>query len=139
MHGPGVEVELRDGVPGPDTGGQSGYLVKFQDVQDVVNLLLAQSAEGIAVGGRRITPLSAFSGSAGQVVIDQGPPLSSPIRVVAIGDRNRMQAALDDPSTLPDVRARQVQFQLHLIFQGSPDVSLPDYDSSFQIGHVSPA
>jgi uncharacterized protein YlxW (UPF0749 family) len=59
--------------------------------------------------------------------------------VVAIGDRNRMQAALDDPSALPDVRARQVQFQLHLIFQGSPDVSLPAYDSSFQIGHVSPA
>jgi uncharacterized protein YlxW (UPF0749 family) len=137
MHGPGVEVELRNGIAGPDTSGQTGYLVNFQDVQDVVNLLFAQGAEGIAVSGRRITPLSAFSGSAGQVVIDQGPPLASPIKVAAIGDRNRMQAALDDEAALPDIRARQVQFQLHLIFRGSPDVSLPAYDSSLQIGHVS--
>ncbi len=139
MHGPGVEVDLRNGIPGPDTGAQAGYLVNFQDVQDVVNLLFAQGAEGIAVNDRRITPLTAFSGSAGEVVIDQGPPQSSPIKIVAVGDRNRMLAALDDPAALPGVRARQVQFQLHLTFQGSPDVSLPPYDSSLQITHVSPA
>src|SRR5438132_7898824 len=138
MHGPGIEVSLRNGVPGPDSGNQTGYLVNFEDVQDVVNLLFAQGAEGMAVNGRRITPLSAFSGSAGEVVIDQGPPLTSPIKVVAVGDRNRMQAALDDPSALPGVRARQVQFQVHLTFEGSPDVSLPAYDSSLQIPHVSP-
>lgn len=138
MHGPGVAVSLRNGVAGPDAGSQTGYLVNFEDVQDVVNLLFAQGGEGIAVNGRRITPLSAFSGSAGEVVIDQGPPLSSPITVVAVGDRNRMQAALDDPSALPGVRARQVQFQIHLTFEGSPDLSLPAYDSSLQITHVSP-
>ncbi len=139
MHGPGVEVELRNGVPGPDTGGLAGgYLVNFQDVQDVVNLLFAQGAEAIAVNGRRITPLTAFSGSAGQVVIDQGPPLSSPIKIAAVGDRNRMVAALGDSTALPDIRAREVQYQLHLSFQGSPDLSLPAYDSSLQIPHVNP-
>lgn len=139
MHGPGVEVDLRNGVPGPDTSGQSSYLVNFEDVQDVVNLLFAEGAEGIAVNDRRITPLTAFSGSEGQVVIDQGPPLSSPIKVVAVGDRNRMEAALDDPSALPNIRARQVEFQLHLTFNGNPDVTLPANDSSLQISHVSPA
>lgn len=138
MHGPGVEVSLSNGIPGPDTGGQSGYLVNYQDVQDVVNLLFAQGAEGVAVNGRRLTPLSAYSGSEGQVIIDQGPPLSSPIKVVAVGDRNRMQAALDDSSALPDIRARQVQFQLHLTFDGAPDLALPAYDSSLLIPHVSP-
>src|SRR5438270_11241987 len=139
MHGPGIEVTLRNGVPGPDTAtGKSGYLVKFQDVQDVVNLLFAQGAEGIAVNGRRITPLTAFSGSEGQIVIDQGTPFASPVRVAAIGDRNRMQEALGDQSALPDVRARQIQFQLHLTFEGSPNISLPAYDSSLQIPHVSP-
>ena len=139
MHGPGVEVDLSNGIPGPDTGGQTGYLVNFQDVQDVVNLLFAQGAEGIAVNGRRITPLSAYSGSEGQVIIDQGPPLSSPLKVVAVGDRNRMQAALDSPSALPDIRARQVQFQVHLTFDGAPDLPLPAYDSSLLISHVKPA
>jgi uncharacterized protein YlxW (UPF0749 family) len=136
MHGPGIEVRLANGVPGPDSGGLTGYLVNFQDVQDVVNLLFAQGAEGISVNGRRITPLTAYSGSAGQVIIDQGPPLSSPIKVTAVGDRNRMAAALDNASALPDIRARQVQFQLHLTFVGSPDLPLPAYDSSLRIPHV---
>lgn len=139
MHGPGVEVDLRNGTPGPDTGGQPGYLVNFQDVQDVVNLLYSQGAEAIAVNGRRITPLSAFSGAGGEVVIDQGPPVTSPVRVLAVGDRNRMEAALDDPSALAGIRAREVQYDLHLTFQGSADLSLPAYDSSLQATHVSPA
>jgi len=136
MHGPGVEARLSNGTPAPDTAGQTRYLVNYQDVQDLVNLLFAQGAEGVAVNGRRITPLTSFSGSAGQVVIDQGPPLSSPLRVIAVGDRNRMEAALSDPSSLPDIRARMVQFQLRLTFTGSPDLPLPPYDSSLQIPHV---
>jgi uncharacterized protein YlxW (UPF0749 family) len=137
IHGPGVEVALGNGAPAPDQGGHTGYLINYQDVQDVVNLLFANGAEGVSVGGRRITPLSAFSGSAGQVVIDQGPPLTAPIKVLAIGDRNRMVAALDDPSSLPDLRDRQVRFQIGLTVIGSPDVKLPAYDSSLQIPHVS--
>jgi uncharacterized protein YlxW (UPF0749 family) len=138
MHGPGAEVDLRNG-DGSSAATGTAYLVNFEDVQDVVNLLFAQGAEGVAVNGRRITPLTAFSGSAGEVVIDQGPPLESPFKVVAVGDRNRMLAALDDPSALSSIRAREVEFNLHLTFFGSPDVSLPAYDSSLQIPHVAPA
>jgi uncharacterized protein YlxW (UPF0749 family) len=138
LHGPGVEVNLGSGVPGPDQGGGTGYLVNFQDVQDVVNLLFAQGAEGVAVNGRRITPLTAFSGSEGEVVVDQGPPLSSPITIAAVGDRNRMESVLGDSSSLPDIRAREVQFQVRITFNGKPDLTLPAYDSSLQIPHVSP-
>ena len=137
MHGPGVEVTLRNGVPAPDAGSGSGYLVNFQDVQDVVNLLFAQGAEAVAVGGIRITPLSAFSGSGGEIVIDQGPPLASPVKIDAIGDRNRMQAALGDQSAIPGVRARQVQYQLHLTFEGLPDISVPASDSILEVPHVT--
>jgi len=139
MHGPGVEVVLRNGVAGSGPGGGRGLLVNFEDLQDVVNLLFTQGAEGIAVNGRRLTPLSAFSGTEGQVVIDQGPPLASPITVAAVGDRNRMSDALGNQSSLPDIRAREVQFQLRLTFTGSPDVALPAYDSSLQIPDVRPA
>jgi uncharacterized protein YlxW (UPF0749 family) len=136
LHGPGVEVSLANGVPGLDSGTDPGYLVNFKDVQDLVNLLFARGAEGIAVNGRRVTPLSAFSGSEGQVIVDQGPPVTSPIRVLAVGDRNRMEAALSDPSGLPDIRAREVQFQLHVSFSGGPDLALPAYDSSLDTRHV---
>lgn len=138
LHGPGVEVDLADGVPGPDSGGEAGYLVNFKDVQDLVNLLFAQGAEGIAVNGHRITPLSYFSGSGGEVIVDQGPPLTAPIKVQAVGNRTRMEAALDNPSVLPDIRAREVQFQLQVSFSGSPNISLPAYDSSLDTRHVSP-
>lgn len=136
LHGPGIEVDLANGIPGPDQGGRTGYLVNSQDVQDITHLLFAQGAEGVSVNGRRITPLSAFSGSAGQVIIDQGPPISSPLKLLVVGDRNRMEAALNDPSAVPDIRAREVQFQLGLTFAGRPDLMLPAYDSSLEVPHV---
>ncbi len=137
VHGPGVEIDLGNGTPAPDQAGGIGYLINYQDVQDVVNLVFARGAEGVSVSGRRITPLSAFSGSAGQVVIDQGPPLTAPIKVLVIGDRNRLLAALDDPASLLDLRTRQVRFQIALTVAGIPDLKLPAYDSSLQIPHVS--
>src|SRR5260370_6810104 len=124
MHGPGVAVKLRNGVAGTDAGTQAGYLVNFEDVQDVVNLLFAQGAEGIAVNGRRITPLSAFSGSAGEGVIHQRPPLSSPITVVAGGDRNPMPAALGHPPAIPRIPPPPGHVQIPLPFHGGPDPSL---------------
>lgn len=136
LRGPGVEVDLANGMPGLDASGPAGYLVNSKDVQDLVNLLFAKGAEGIAVNGRRITPLSAFSGSGSQVIIDQGPPVTAPIKVLAVGDRNRMEAALTDPSVLPDIRAREVQFQLQISFSGRPDLALPAYDSSLDTRHV---
>lgn len=139
MHGPGVEIDLSNGSPSSDPTGQARFLVTYEDVQDLVNLLFAAGAEGIAVSGRRITPVSAFSGSIGEVIIDQGPPLFSPIRIVAVGDRNRMESELDDPSKLPSLRTRQVQFQLGLKVTGSPDLSLPAYDASLEIPFVRPA
>ena len=137
IHGPGVQVDLRNGTPAPDVNGQIGYLINYQDIQDVVSILFASGAEGISVGGRRITPLTSFSGSAGQIVIDQGAPLTAPVKVVAVGDRNRMFAALEDPSAIPDLRDREVRFQITVTVTGVPDVKLPAYDSSLQIPHVS--
>jgi uncharacterized protein YlxW (UPF0749 family) len=57
--------------------------------------------------------------------------------VLAVGDRNRMESALTDPTALPDIRAREVQFQLSITFHGGPDISLPAYDSSLDTRHVS--
>jgi uncharacterized protein YlxW (UPF0749 family) len=73
------------------------------------------------------------------VVIDQGPPLFAPIKVLAVGDRNKMEAALEDPAQLPSLRVRQIQFGLGLKVTGAPDLPLPAYDASLEIPHVGPA
>ena len=137
LHGPGVEVDLAGGPPGADPSGQNRNLVTYQDVQDLVNLLFASGAEGVAVSGRRITPLSSFTGSEGEVIIDQGPPFFSPIKIVAVGDRNGMEAALGDPNAGPGLRIREIQFGLALRVSGAPDESLPAFDGSLEAPHVS--
>lgn len=139
LRGPGIEVDIRNGRPAAIPQGTTGYLVNFEDVQDVVNLLYASGAEAVSVGGRRITPLSAFSGSEGEVVIDQGPPLASPIKILAVGDRSAMEAAFSDPTTVPDLRSRAVQYGIQVDFNGLPDVTIPAYDSSLRIPYVHAA
>jgi len=101
--------------------------------------MFAAGAEGVAVSGRRITPISSFTGSEGEVVIDQGPPLFAPIKVVAVGDRNQIQAAMTDPSRLTSLRIRVIQFGVGLKVTGLADASLPAYDASLEIPYVGPA
>jgi len=136
MRGPGVTVDLGNGRPG---AGATDYLVNFQDIQDVVNLLFAGGAEGVAVNGRRISPMSSFSGPAGTVVIDQGNPLYAPFQVVAVGNRSQMEQLLGDAASLGGLRNRQRAFGLALSFQGSPDLSLPAYDSTLESSFAQPS
>ena len=138
MHGPGVAVEVANGRASADDSTQTGHLVSYQDVQDVVNLLFAAGAEGIAVNGRRITPMSGYHGAAGAVEIDQGPPVESPLRIAAVGNRAQMEQALGDPSTLGDLRQRQRRFGLRLSWNGASDLSLPAFDGSLDVGSARP-
>ena len=136
LRGPGVVVDLGNGRPG---AGATDYLVNFQDIQDVVNLLFQGGAEGVAVNGHRISPLSSFSGPAGTVVIDQGNPLNAPFQVVAVGNRNQMEHLMGDASKLGGLRNRQRALGLALSFQGSPDLTLAPYDSALETRFAQPA
>ncbi len=138
LRGPGVTVQLANGRPGSAPAGRSAYLVNFQDVQDVVNALWEGGAEGVSVSGRRITPASAFRGSGSALLIDQGPPLTSPFTIKAVGNRNQMEQVLGDPASLGDLKLRQRQFQLQMDWSGGPDVSLPAYDSNLEVTYAQP-
>jgi uncharacterized protein YlxW (UPF0749 family) len=136
LHGPGVAISLASGRPGAAPQAQSAWLVNFQDIEDVVQVLFAGGAEGVAVNGRRITPATSFAGSGAAVVIDQGPPLAAPYRVAAVGNRGQMEQLLNDPSLLGDLRNRQRLYGLQLAWAGSPDLSLPAYDAAVQVTYA---
>jgi len=139
LRGPGVTVDLGNGRPSGNSSAESqNYLADSQDVQDVVNLLFAAGAEGVAVSGRRVTPLSGFHGQAGTVVIDQGPPLLAPFHIAAVGNRSQMEEMLNDAGTLGDLRYRQSQFGIQLSWSGSPALSIPASDSSLQVTYAQP-
>lgn len=139
LHGPGVSVGVANGRPGPDLQGRTAYLVSFEDIQDVVNVLFAGGAEAVAVNGRRVTPGTAFAGSGDAVVVDQSGPLASPFRVVAVGDRGRMEQVLADPAALGNLRDRSRRYGLELTVAGSPDLSVPASDSSLEPRFAEPA
>lgn len=140
LHGPGVIVEIGSGRPGSgaDASARTAHLVNFEDIQDVVNLLFQGGAEGVAVNGRRVSPLTGFRGSEGAILIDQGSPILSPYRINAVGNRSQMEQLLGDPSRLGDLRSRVTRYGVQFSYSGSPEVTLPAYDSSLQVVHATP-
>jgi uncharacterized protein YlxW (UPF0749 family) len=139
LRGPGVTVTISDGRPDPGRPGSTGYLVTFEDVQDVVNSLFEGGAEGIAVNGRRLSPVSSFTGSRDTVEIDQGPPLVPPFRISAVGNRSGMEQLMADPTSLADLRLRQRTFFVGIAVDGSTDLFLRAYDSSLNPTYARPA
>lgn len=137
LHGPGEVVTLGNGKPNPSAVADTSYLVNFEDVQDVINVLYQGGAEGVAVNGRRISPASRVAGEGVAVVIDQGPPLQAPFSVSAIGNRGEMETLLAAASSLGDLKARQRDFSLQLAWQGAGDISLPPYDSTLDVTYAN--
>jgi uncharacterized protein YlxW (UPF0749 family) len=93
--GPGLEVRLAEpkpsgqptDIPGPGerTPVAGGHILIDRDVRSVVNQLWADGAEAISVNGIRLTPTSAVR-FAGDAVLVDFEPISSPYLVDAIGD-----------------------------------------------------
>jgi uncharacterized protein YlxW (UPF0749 family) len=138
LQGPGVSVSLADGRVSASGAALDAHLVSYQDVQDVANLLFAARAEGVAVNGHRITPISYFNGSGGALIVDQGPPLVAPFQILAVGNRTALEQGLNDPSALGDLRYRVRQYGIQVSWQGSPSVSLPATDSSLEETYAQP-
>ena len=99
--GPGVEVLLTEPPPpSPSTpAGRGGtvpitttHILTDRDVRSVVNELWADGAEAISVNGIRLTPTSAIR-FAGEAVLVDFAPISSPYTIRAIGDKDGLVTA----------------------------------------------
>jgi uncharacterized protein YlxW (UPF0749 family) len=131
--GRGLRIELTD-APTDDPDTQDPTLrVQDVDLQVVVNGLWAAGAEAIAVNGHRLTAMTAIR-SAGDAVLVDLVPLSSPYKVDAIGDPVAMQPALarssagQHMSTLRTTYGIGVQMssKAHLELPGTGPVTLHD-------------
>ena len=97
VHGPGVEVTLNDAphesanLTGVDP---DNLVIHQQDVQAVVNALWHGGAEAIMVMDQRLIATSAVK-CVGNTLLLQGRVYSPPYRITAIGDRARLEHALD--------------------------------------------
>lgn len=97
--GPGLRVTLDD-APRPDPGEDlpgdptpNDLVVHQQDVQAVVNALWAGGARAVQVMDQRLLATSAVR-CVGNTLILHGVVYSPPYTIVAVGDPQRMRAAL---------------------------------------------
>ncbi|WP_051682017.1 DUF881 domain-containing protein [Cellulomonas sp. HZM] len=95
--GPGLTVRLDDAPvdsPRRDEIPADVLVVHQQDIQAVMNALWAGGAEAMSLMNQRVISTSAFR-CVGNVLRLQGQLFSPPYEVRAIGDPDRLRAALD--------------------------------------------
>ena len=152
--GPGLLVTLANADPKADADPVGGTdeadlrgRVQDGDLQVVVNALWAAGAEAVSINGQRLGPTTAIR-FAGEAVLVDFRPVTSPYEVRAVGDPDALQGGflegpgvkeLADVSAMFDLRfdlVRQDEMDLpaastlELRFAGAeapePDVSVPD-------------
>jgi uncharacterized protein YlxW (UPF0749 family) len=97
--GPGIEVRLAEPKPsaqptdvpghGERTPVNGGHILIDRDIRSVVNQLWADGAEAVSVNDIRLTPTSAIR-FAGDAVLVDFSPISSPYVIDAIGDSDEL-------------------------------------------------
>jgi len=99
VQGPGLEVTLAEptvsSAPSDGAGHATrgpmttSHILIDRDVRSVVNQLLSDGAEAIAVNGIRLTPTSAIR-FAGDAVLVDFEPITSPYKIDAIGNADAL-------------------------------------------------
>lgn len=118
--GPGVEVDVADAAaptpgplePSPSSAGAGPGQVLDRDLQRLANALWAAGAEAIAVNGQRLSALSSIR-AAGDAILVNFRPVSSPYHLVAVGDPERMLTGFTASSTAAAFRTYAQAYGMH--------------------------
>lgn len=136
MTGPGVLVELDDSPlplrPGDDP---NTVILHYTDLQVVINELWANGAEAIAINRERIVSTTGLN-CVGTTILCNAKRMAPPYRITAIGDAERMQAALLRPDgSLATLRS----FGFPVKVQPGTQLLVPAYRGSFRFSFATPA
>lgn len=130
--GPGAVVVLADAPaasrPGqagsrpPGTGGAGRVLDR--EVQDAVNALWSGGAEAVSVGQERLSPLSAIR-TAGQTILVDYRPLSSPYEIRAVGAPELLARRFEASAAASRLRAAAAADGISVQTQTAAHLDLP--------------
>ncbi|MFC4149702.1 DUF881 domain-containing protein [Micromonospora mangrovi] len=126
VRGDGVVVRLADAAEDKDavTGAGVGPpQVLYSDLQKVANALWAAGAEAVAVNGQRLTATSTIR-SAGQAILVDFRPVTSPYEVSAIGPGS-MRGRFDDSRAADLMRDVARATGLSFGVRAAEDLTLP--------------
>ncbi|WP_326600637.1 DUF881 domain-containing protein [Streptomyces sp. NBC_01803] len=144
LTGPGLTVTLTDAPPDatalvPDVPEPSpnDLVIHQQDLQAVVNALWAGGAEGVRVMDQRLISTSAVR-CVGNTLILQGRLYSPPYTITAVGDRERLRAALDASPEIRNYRQYVDAYGLGWRVEEHAEATLPGYEGSVTLQHAQP-
>jgi uncharacterized protein YlxW (UPF0749 family) len=138
VEGPGVVIELADSSQVPRTRGELTDLrIQDVDLQLVVNALWEAGAEAVAVNGRRVVATTAIR-EAGDRVLVNFDPVSSPYRVVAIGDPEALREGLDGSEIAQQFEVWTQVYGLGFSIRGEDRVAVPALPGSRDLEWAQP-
>jgi uncharacterized protein YlxW (UPF0749 family) len=142
LRGPGLSVRLDDAPrrPGgalPPGARPDDVVVHQQDVQSAVNALWAGGAEAMVIMGIRVISVSAVR-CVGNTLLLHGRVFSPPFRIEAIGDPDRMRAALEVDPGVRAFRDAAAAYGLGYAVVQRGDILAPAYTGSVSLDHATP-
>jgi uncharacterized protein YlxW (UPF0749 family) len=143
VSGPGLTVQLDDaprqpGAPLPDGVRPDDLVVHQQDLQSVVNALWRGGAKGMRIMDQRVVSTSAVR-CVGNTLILQGRVYSPPFRIAAVGEPDRLAAALDDEPGVKAYREWSQAVGLGYDVTRETELLLDGYDGPLDLSYAKGA
>lgn len=138
MTGDAIEVQLWDA---PKTTVESGafdpnqLVVHQQDVEAIMNALWAGGAEAMTVQGQRLASTSGVR-CVGNVLLIHDQRFSPPYVITAIGDQEKLKAALDASPQVHIYRQYVAAAGLGLSVTEKSAVTMPAYDGTIELNYA---
>jgi uncharacterized protein YlxW (UPF0749 family) len=134
--GPGLTVTLKDAPPevvkdNPNVDAD-WLVIHQQDIQAVVNALWAGGADAISIQNHRVISTTGIK-CVGNSVVLHGVPYLPPYRITAIGERRKLQKALDDSQYINNLQDYVVKFQLGYKVENQSSIAMPAYEGTLDL------
>ncbi|SMB90811.1 Uncharacterized conserved protein YlxW, UPF0749 family [Thermanaeromonas toyohensis ToBE] len=142
LTGPGIIITLDDNTAGaqaaktssPATYNPENYIIHDKNILYLVNELKAAGAEGIAVNGQRLVTTSDIR-CVGTVILVNSTRLAPPYEIKAIGDPEKLEAAILRSEEFTYLKSREFPVKLTKASQ----IVLPAYKGALPSQYVRPA
>lgn len=140
--GAGLTVTMADASRGPDgayasDASPNDLVVHQVDVQSVLNALWAGGASAIAMQDQRLVASSAPR-CIGNTLLLGGRTYSPPYVMTAIGDQDRLRAALKNEPGVRLYEQYALRYGLRYDVETTADVSVPAYTESVRMRYAQP-
>ena len=136
--GPSVTVTLTDAPASVAGDGvdQDLLVVHQQDIQSVANELWRGGAEAMTIQGQRVIATTGIK-CVGNTVVLHGVPYAPPYRISAIGNPQKLRAALESSEYVKIYRQYVEAFHLGYEVTESAQSTFPGYQGSVDLRYAS--